>query len=556
MKLSKLRSGRTKLVLSPSKSLTTTPANAITPQTRKSLRSASKSSSRPSKTAKRRLTEALNSSIESEDKLITKTKKSVQPRSSVSDNEADKAHELSNLSSPIVKAKAKRTKLTSTNRKRKMKSISPSINVSYKSPTLKSKLRTHKLSISKASNDDCLVTDQKMSPKQNKSPSPLKKLKNVHENVSPRSKKQNLSKRDSPKKNYALKEPVVRLERLSKIVEAKVLSAKSPKVKIVINDELFTDCLNVSQNIFDSIHSEDRKSGHKKSLALVASTPKVPEVLDATLTIESEQEVKDNNTYELLEPKTPTVQKAMREKNDAKNETLQRDIKDKTERRSMIKKKCSVQFTSPLLKYAKKNRTVQNKADEGLVKISPKTRKDVLKSFISTSRGLNRTNDKSPAANSFLNSSRLSKANSFVKASSTPFASRIKTPDAKSATKKVPNFSRIHKKLFDKSESIIDAKKRLQNRHTALTGLENGDSSVTKTVASTVPKTSESSNRTHKSGIPRFAFKLRKPEATACILQNKAPKLRKSTEQNRMILKGVRTNRRFELQMKMRNINV
>lgn len=36
------------------------------------------------------------------------------------------------------------------------------------------------------------------------------------------------------------------------------------------------------------------------------------------------------------------------------------------------------------------------------------------------------------------------------------------------AKTKIPNFVEIHKKMFAKSESVIDAKKRLKDRHTAL----------------------------------------------------------------------------------------
>lgn len=40
-----------------------------------------------------------------------------------------------------------------------------------------------------------------------------------------------------------------------------------------------------------------------------------------------------------------------------------------------------------------------------------------------------------------------------------------------STTKKVPNFAKIHKKLFAKSESIVDAKKRVIDRHTEMSNI-------------------------------------------------------------------------------------
>lgn len=37
-----------------------------------------------------------------------------------------------------------------------------------------------------------------------------------------------------------------------------------------------------------------------------------------------------------------------------------------------------------------------------------------------------------------------------------------------SATKKVPNFAEIHKRIFAKSESIVDAKRRIEKKHLTL----------------------------------------------------------------------------------------
>lgn len=37
--------------------------------------------------------------------------------------------------------------------------------------------------------------------------------------------------------------------------------------------------------------------------------------------------------------------------------------------------------------------------------------------------------------------------------------------------KKVPNFEKIHEQMFAKSESLVDAKKRLKARHLAFSNL-------------------------------------------------------------------------------------
>lgn len=39
---------------------------------------------------------------------------------------------------------------------------------------------------------------------------------------------------------------------------------------------------------------------------------------------------------------------------------------------------------------------------------------------------------------------------------------------SKSSTKKVPNFAEIHKKNFSKMESLVDLKKRIEERHVTL----------------------------------------------------------------------------------------
>ncbi|KAG7204217.1 hypothetical protein KM043_002048 [Ampulex compressa] len=126
--------------------------------------------------------------------------------------------------------------------------------------------------------------------------------------------------------------------------------------------------------------------------------------------------------------------------------------------------------------------------------------------------------------------------------SSTPVE---KNKDLKSsAAKKMPNFSEIHKKMFAKSESLTDAKKRIQARHATLFG-----SKVSLTPAKSnqrIPLPNEKNGTYNHVG-----YKIRMKDAVNIVSRKQPYDLRmKRQEQNRQILKGVRTNRRFELQMK------
>ncbi|XP_014477752.1 PREDICTED: probable serine/threonine-protein kinase nek3 [Dinoponera quadriceps] len=122
-----------------------------------------------------------------------------------------------------------------------------------------------------------------------------------------------------------------------------------------------------------------------------------------------------------------------------------------------------------------------------------------------------------------------------------------KKSERKSSIKKVPNFRRIHEKMFANSESVVDAKKRLETRHLEF-ATKNID--VKKGVKPLPP--SNTTNGTYN----RFGFKLRKAEATHVILKKQTVFSRqKQQHETRTVLKSVRTNRRFELQMKARNLS-
>ncbi|XP_017763885.1 PREDICTED: uncharacterized protein LOC108553488 [Eufriesea mexicana] len=86
-----------------------------------------------------------------------------------------------------------------------------------------------------------------------------------------------------------------------------------------------------------------------------------------------------------------------------------------------------------------------------------------------------------------------------------------------SAVKKIPNFAEIHKQMFARSESIIDVKNRLKDRHTALTKL-NSPANVKINSREKVPL----SNKSNKNFNNHTEFKMKKHETTDCILKDYA----------------------------------
>ncbi|XP_011504720.1 PREDICTED: serine/arginine repetitive matrix protein 2-like [Ceratosolen solmsi marchali] len=125
-----------------------------------------------------------------------------------------------------------------------------------------------------------------------------------------------------------------------------------------------------------------------------------------------------------------------------------------------------------------------------------------------------------------------------------------KTP----VTRKIPNFADIHQKNFEKMESLIDLKKRIEKRHLTI----NTATSSAKKILAT--KYQNGSNKLapldSTNGIyNKFGFKLRKNDAVSMISRKQAgivESREQKREDARNILKGVRMNRRFELQMKSR----
>ncbi|OXU19574.1 hypothetical protein TSAR_001832 [Trichomalopsis sarcophagae] len=261
---------------------------------------------------------------------------------------------------------------------------------------------------------------------------------------------------------------------------------------------------------------------------------------------------KKDNTYELEHPKTPALQ--MR----AKKRTLDEAELGITEEQES-KKICRVTFASPNLGnkvrstgitrmgtpghaiQQKKSPVSVNKNKTPVRKVEAKRRlSSVMKSH---SKTVASTVEKRLSQIASVN--RLSRprgiTDSEKKVAKTPVATKI------------PNFKEIHQKNFAKMESLVDLKKRVEQRHEVLNA---ATSSIKKKkpVESVKPLPPDSTNGAYS----RFGFKLRKNEAVDIISKKQTGGVEsreKKRENARSALKGVRMNRRFELQMKSRMKN-
>ncbi|XP_003426128.1 serine/arginine repetitive matrix protein 2 [Nasonia vitripennis] len=261
---------------------------------------------------------------------------------------------------------------------------------------------------------------------------------------------------------------------------------------------------------------------------------------------------KKDNTYELEHPKTPALQKR------AKKRTLDEAELGITEEQES-KKSCRVTFASPNLGnkvrstgitrmgtpghaiQQKKSPVSVNKNKTPVRKVEAKRRlSSVMKSH---SKTVASTVEKRLSQIASVN--RLSRprgiTDSEKKVAKTPVATKI------------PNFKEIHQKNFAKMESLVDLKKRVEQRHEVL---NTATSSIKKKkpVESVKPLPLDSTNGAYS----RFGFKLRKNEAVDIISKKQTGGVEsreKKRENARSALKGVRMNRRFELQMKSRMKN-
>ncbi|XP_018313892.1 uncharacterized protein [Mycetomoellerius zeteki] len=264
--------------------------------------------------------------------------------------------------------------------------------------------------------------------------------------------------------------------------------------------------------------------------------------------VEKKQE---NNTYELEQPQTLSLRQMIRKRNstDANLSVLRGNVK-----------KAKVRFAD-ISSDAHSAQNSINKLNESrssiLHNVNAQHRNNVMNSTQKSKKAETAKFTRNTLISPFKNSNPRTHGGTPVVQLNTiqvtpkTFASIEKKSEKKSSLKKVPNFGRIHEQMFAKSESLVDAKKRLEARHLAFTT----NKSFSKDTKSEQKKLLPSDT---KDGIHnRFGFKLKKSEATHLMLKKQTVFSRqKQQHEARMILKGVRTNRRFELQMKSRNINL
>ncbi|XP_076656134.1 uncharacterized protein LOC143360866 [Halictus rubicundus] len=333
-----------------------------------------------------------------------------------------------------------------------------------------------------------------------------------------------------------LKNPVVILQRLPNI-----LTRESQKIFNTIVD-------NNSLKILESSSTRVRLNNKKNvmspsNLSLKFSTPRT-----------KQQRWKGNSTpYDLIEPETPTLQRQLRKRQNKKDNRTNSNVKEtrktigvhiKTDSSDLNRTRTRIPVLQTFHCLRKK---VTEESNDRMVAI--KENKNFKCTTLSPSRrkSMNSMNIKSHTPSARLRGK--------SKINTTPLNATVKKLDLKnSATKKLPNFAELHKKLFAKSESVVDARKRLEERHRALTttGINNLPISNLITKINSLPCNSKKN---------QFRLKVRMKDATNCILKkqpivNPISSRSKCQQQNREFLKGVRTNRRFELQMKSRNMNL
>ncbi|KAF6205393.1 hypothetical protein GE061_019564 [Apolygus lucorum] len=124
----------------------------------------------------------------------------------------------------------------------------------------------------------------------------------------------------------------------------------------------------------------------------------------------------------------------------------------------------------------------------------------------------------------------------------------------KSSVKKPPNFAEIHKRNFAKMESLLENKKRLRERAEFMSPGRQASSSIPKRVdakmATAPPKSSGK-----KSNIPILQKKMEARDRLKVAMATKCPTGAVMLAKQKKILKGVRTNKRFELQLALKKQN-
>ncbi|KAL0130441.1 hypothetical protein PUN28_002248 [Cardiocondyla obscurior] len=342
-----------------------------------------------------------------------------------------------------------------------------------------------------------------------------------------------------------------------------LFASSTPKVKKVASNSPIASVINTSFNTKSKRHSNMRLSNSLNKNSDIENISK-PYLFDTEInetsqdlfsqnsTYEkgntSKKEHDKNNTYELDQPQILNIQQSAKKRTsiDAnlslKNNTIkkakvhfadatfnggsvQKSINKFNMSRSNIPHNIIIQNKSSITNSTSKVKLGSSKLSKNLVntsfkisspKIDTKKLKIQLKGTQVTPKNFNTTEKKS---------------------------------EKKSSTKKIPNFDKIHKQMFAKSESIVDMKNRLKSRHLAFTANTAGSTANAKVEGKKPLET--------KDGVyNRFGFKLRKPEATNIIVKKQVVYSREKKQRSTwMMLQGVRTNRRFELQMKARNLN-
>ncbi|XP_023289734.1 muscle M-line assembly protein unc-89 isoform X2 [Orussus abietinus] len=356
-------------------------------------------------------------------------------------------------------------------------------------------------------------------------------------------------------------------------------TSSSQCIPTVVKDEC-TGIEHESEPLMKSFIFSSSSSTHSSKVSELNGTFDISKKVSPS----PEKKGSKDDTYEITEPKTPSLQKK------SKKRTLEEANLDISERET--KRNCKVRFaTLP-------DSTVGTSISQAIrTRVSTPGQKQVLKKKPSALNKWNTSITKSRESSSVKvkasDDSYLRRSSSMGNLSSTPLQLRrrsnssdalsktkkndVKTPRTKLTkqnslmlsdkklerripARKAPNFAQIHQRKFEEMESVIDAKKRIQQRHVVLSGTSHTNLVNTKS-KERLPLVSGSSQETRPTettngAFNRFGFKVRKNEAVNLVSKKPGFKSRESRkEEDRSLLKMVRTNRRFELMMKNRNLN-
>ncbi|XP_018395820.1 PREDICTED: uncharacterized protein LOC108774256 [Cyphomyrmex costatus] len=266
-----------------------------------------------------------------------------------------------------------------------------------------------------------------------------------------------------------------------------------------------TDIENISlPSLFDKEISDTSQS-------LLSNVTKLNTTYDKDNSIEKKQG-KNRNTYELEQPQMLSLQQMTKKRNST---DANLSIKDNA-------KKAKVHFADISSDINSAQNSVK-KLHGSRSSISRNINVQHRNNVMNSAQKLKRTETAKLTRNSLISpftssNPRIYKGTPIIPVNSiqvTPktFASVEKKSEKKSSLKKVPNFGRIHEQMFAKSESLVDAKKRLEARHLAFT--KNKSFSKDEKSEQKKPLPSDTKDGIHN----RFGFKLKKPEATHLILK-------------------------------------